>query len=124
MSPRIASLVLGGVIAAAGLGVAPGVAMAGNSSLCNNVTWQCIYDHANFTGLLGHRIAGQGFASVPSNEDDLMSSWENRTSTNGRWFYDETQASTCRTLFKNSELYYVQEPDNDELDAWATNGSC
>jgi hypothetical protein len=80
------------LVAAAGVATVPQVAQAGNP-LCG-ASRVCIYDDLNWVGLLGERAAGGGSVNVGSGSNDKMSSWENKTSTNGRWHTDANSSGT------------------------------
>ena len=109
-------------LAAAGVVGTAGAAIAG-SSLCPAAR-VCIYVNDQFVGLMTYRGAGGALANLSSNLNDQMTSWENKTSTNGAWYYDINGGGTCRDLYSNSENSNVGASDNDQMSSWRTNGHC
>lgn len=104
-----------------GVGLAPAV-FAG-SSLCA-AKKVCIYDHADWVGLLGSRTNGGGAVNVASNTNDMMSSWENKTTGHSRWYSAADSSGTCRSMWALYEFNFVGSADSDRLTSWATNGAC
>lgn len=115
------------IVAIAALGLAVpvlsmGAAQAG-SNLCpsNQV---CIYADNGFSGLLGYRRAGLGLMNVSKGSNDKMSSHENKTSTNARWYHDANGRGRCVNMLAHRSDDDINSWDDDELTSWATNGSC
>lgn len=102
--------------------VSTGGTSAAGSNLCTN-TSVCIYDDANWVGLLGKRSTSTGWIGVSAGANDQTSSWENDRSTGARWAWHSDHTG-CRSMPAHREDNYIAEPDNDELSAWATNGVC
>lgn len=115
------ALAAAGAASAVAIG-APQVAFAG-SNLCD-ASRNCIYIDINWVGLLGQRAAGGGLVNVSSSANDKMSSWENKTGTNSRWYVDANGGSTCYTMSAFRESSWVGSTANDKLTSWATNGAC
>lgn len=105
----------------AGAGLAP-VALAG-SSLCPRAN-VCIYDHDQFNGLLAARSGGQGAVNVGGAINDKMTSWENKSSYNARWYRDANSSGTCNNMARYSENGNVGWWNSDILTSWATDGGC
>lgn len=114
----IGSLALGAAYVVTG----PQGAHAG-SNLCD-ANRVCIYDRADWVGLLGQRSAGGGLVNVSSGANDLTSSWENKTSTNARFYEHADGKGFCVEMTKRLEDNYVGDAYNDKLTSWATNGGC
>lgn len=118
---RVKAAIIVGAIALVGIG-AGSPAVAG-SSLCG-ASKVCIYDDQGFVGLLGSRSGGLGAVNVSTGTNDQTSSWENKSSYNGRWHTNANSSGTCRKMAAKKELSYVGSTDNDKLTSWATNGGC
>jgi hypothetical protein len=101
---------------------APVPAMAG-SVLCP-ASRACIYDHTNFVGLLNSRVGGGGLSNVPGAYNDMVTSWENKSVSDGAWYFSSDGRGTCRTMLKHYEFHYVGAGDNDNLTSWRLNGRC
>lgn len=120
---RIRKLLMLALAAAIGFGGATVTANAG-SNLCN-ANRVCIYVDHEWVGLLGMRSAGGGLVNVSSGANDRTSSWENRTSTNARWYFDASGKGACRDMIAKRELNITwYGGDNDKLTSWATNKAC
>ncbi|CAB4549971.1 MAG: hypothetical protein F2534_05250 [Actinobacteria bacterium] len=93
------------------------------SNLCpaNRV---CIYSDNNWVGLLGFRAAKLGIANVSAGANDKTDSWENKTATDARWYYDTNGGGNCHTMARNTERANLAWGPSDELSSWATNGRC
>lgn len=113
------------LLAAAVLGLgAGGLSASAGSSLCpsNRV---CTYVNHEWVGLLGYRAAGGALVNVSSGANDQMSSWENKTATNARWYFNANGGGACRNMLANRELNISwYGGDNDQMTSWATNGAC
>lgn len=120
---RIKKMLLG-VSAAALLvaGLAAPSAHAG-SSLCP-ASRVCIYSNNNYVGLLGYRTAGLGVMNVSSGANDKMSSYENKTGTNARWYHDANAKGSCVNMLAHKSDNDINIIDDNELTSWATNGAC
>ena len=117
------SAIVGALAVASGLAVGlPSAAMAG-SSLCPSAK-VCVYANNDFGGLLGYRSGGLGLANVSSVNNDEMSSWENKSTSNARWYHDRDAGGKCVTLLSKREDNNINFLDNDTMSSWATNGAC
>jgi hypothetical protein len=118
------NLALGLVAAAVVAGVAATPAHAGNSAYCSG-TWVCVYKNSFFDTPLGYRTAGFTLQNISSANQNQVSSWENRTTSNARWYTNTNGAGTCNNMAKNSELGFMDPfTQNDRMISWAGNGSC
>lgn len=102
-------------------GSAIGQTAQAGSPLCGS-NKVCIYANAGFDALIGQRGPGGGVQNVDSQDNDQMSSWENKTGTNARWYVSSNGVPPCYDMPSNSQN--SQAEFNDELSSWATNGSC
>ena len=102
-----------------------GVATSSNagSPLCGS-SKACIYDQHGFNSLLATKSGGSGRTNVATSINDLTSSWENKTSSNGRWYPNAGSNGLCRDMPSGTELNYVGDSANDKLTSWATTGGC
>ncbi len=106
------------------LTLAPATAFAGNSAYCSGV-WVCVYKNSDFNVGLGYRGAGFSLQNISAANDNEVSSWENRTGTNARWYTDGGGAGTCHNMSRYSELNWMSPfGQNDNMSSWAGNGSC
>lgn len=120
---KFRKLIVLGLAAAMGFSTASLSANAG-SNLCSS-NRVCIYVDHEWVGLLGTRSAGGGLANVSSGANDKTSSWENKTNTNARWYFDANGAGACRSMIAKSEKNIAwYGGDNDKLTSWATNKAC
>jgi hypothetical protein len=110
------------IIGAGLIASAPTIASAGNP-LCS-ANRVCIYDSADWVGLLGERAPGNARVNVATAINDKTSSWENKTTTNARWYEAANGTGQCHTMNANREDNFVGLTDNDTLTSWATNGAC
>ena len=109
---------------AAAIGLAGDAATAeAGSSLCP-ANMVCTYVDKNFSGLMGYRAGGGGLLNVTSLNDNKMSSWENRSSSNAAWYYGLNGTGKCLNMLAGYEFHYVQDVDNDQMSSWKTNGKC
>ncbi|GAE75610.1 hypothetical protein JCM18918_1326 [Cutibacterium acnes JCM 18918] len=53
-----------------------------------------------------------------------MSSYENKSGTNARWYHDADGKGRCVTMLAYRSDNDINTWDDDELTSWATNGSC
>ncbi|MCD1042086.1 hypothetical protein LI926_03600 [Cutibacterium acnes] len=83
-----------------------------------------MYEDNNFVGLMGYRRAGLGIMNVSSKNNDIMSSYENESDTNARWYHDADGKGRCVTMLAYRSDNDINTWDDDELTSWATNGSC
>ncbi|WP_331855789.1 peptidase inhibitor family I36 protein [Acidipropionibacterium jensenii] len=93
------------------------------SSLCP-ASRVCIYSDNNYVGLLGYRKAGLGVMNVSGGANDRMSSYENKTSTNARWYHDASAKGRCVNMLAHKQDNDINTIDDNTLTSWATNGSC
>lgn len=119
------TLIKRAIVATAVVAASFGVVTAGNagSPLCGS-SKACIYDQHGFNALLATKSGGIGASNVATSINDLTSSWENKTSSNGRWYPDANSGGVCRNMPHNTELNYVGDSANDKLTSWATSGGC
>lgn len=117
--------ILAVAIIAAGTGIAAPMSTAGaGSNLCDS-NRVCIYESNDYVGLLGQRSAGQKRVNVSSKAEDKMDSWENKTSTNARWYHKKTgDGGKCVNMLAKKQDNNINVIDSDELSSWATNGAC
>ncbi|MDP8562351.1 hypothetical protein [Cutibacterium acnes] len=83
-----------------------------------------MYEDNNFVGLMGYRRAGLGIMNVSSKNNDIMSSYENKSGANARWYHDADGKGRCVTMLAYRSDNDINTWDDDELTSWATNGSC
>lgn len=94
------------------------------SSFCPSKS-ACIYLDANYSGLYGKKSGGSGLSNIPWENNDKMSSWENKTTSNGAWYYNSDGHGTCKDMLKgNQRSYGWLDGVNDNLSSWRMNGSC
>ena len=115
-----------GVVAASGVvgaigGAAIGQTAQASGDLCSSGQ-VCIFEDANYVGELGWLAGGQELHEVSSGANDQMSSWQNRTSWNARWYTNAYGRGTCEDMPHNT--WRPQAQVNDALSSWATNGPC
>lgn len=110
-----------GLAAAAPVGLATS-AHAG-SNLCPSAQ-VCLYRDNDFLGLMGYRRAGLGIMNISSGNNDAMSSYENKSGTNARWYHDANGRGRCVNMLAHRSDNDINTWDDDELSSWATNGSC
>lgn len=85
----------------------------------------CIYLDANYVGLYGQKSGGSGLSNIAWADNDKMSSWENKTTRNGAWYYNSDGNGTCKDMLKGNERSYRWlDGVNDKLSSWRMNGSC
>lgn len=125
MNKKAASLLAAVGLTVGLLGVAaPTAALAGNSSYCSG-TWVCVYKDSGFSIGLGWRTAGFSLVNISAANNNTVSSWENRTGTNARWYTDGGGQGTCNNMLRYSELSWMSPfGQNDNMSSWAGNGSC
>ena len=116
----ILSVCTGTAVVASGLIVAA-PAMAYQSG-CPSAR-ACLYDNANFGGWLGQRSAGNPLENISVANNDKMSSWANKTSSNGAWYEHTNGGGQCRSMWRYSEAN-VDWGVNDTASSWRVNGSC
>ncbi len=61
---------------------------------------------------MGYRRAGLGIMNVSSKNNDIMSSYENESGTNARWYHDADGKGRCVTML-------AYRSDND-INTWDT----
>lgn len=111
----------------AGLTVVIPVSLASQANAGSNLCPSkqvCIYEDNNFVGLMGYRRAGLGIMNVSGKNNDIMSSYENKSGTNARWCHDADGKGRCVTMLAYRSDNDINTWDDDELTSWATNGSC
>ncbi|WP_416375680.1 peptidase inhibitor family I36 protein [Neomicrococcus lactis] len=114
-------------ILAAGLlpvALTPAMAQAGNLTYCASTSWVCIYDDAYHERGLGARTAGFALTNVSGTANDRMTSWENRSKQNARWYVDANAAGACHSMPNESEVPWVALTQENRLTSWAGNGVC
>lgn len=117
-------MAIGAAIATALVGIAVSPAVAGNQIYCSG-SWVCVYKNSYFDVPLGYRTAGFSLQNISAANDNEVSSWENKTSTNARWYTGSNGSGTCHTMAKFSELGYMNPfTQNDQMSSWAGNGGC
>jgi len=103
--------------------LAPTTAQAG-SNLCPSAR-ACIYVNSGFVGLLGTKSGGSGLTNVSAGANDTTSSWENKTGSNGAWYFDQNGGGNCRTMTAGTEISKLSNFGSaDELSSWKMNGTC
>jgi hypothetical protein len=114
-----------GVIAGCVVAVVAGALSTGSagSSLCPS-SRACIYTDNNYIGLLGYKSGGSGLSNVSAGANDKTDSWENKTSSNGRWYYDVNAGGNCYNMASHTENPNLGWAPSDELSSWAMNGLC
>jgi hypothetical protein len=121
MTVRRLTLIAAAILSAAV--VAPTAAQAG-SALCPAAR-ACIYIDRDFVGLLGTKSGGSGLTNVSSSANDRTSSWENKTTSNGAWFFDVNGGGNCRDMRRGTELAALSNFGSaDELSSWRMTGLC
>ncbi len=83
----------------------------------------CLYDNANYGGWLGQRAAGNPLENISTANNDRMSSWANKTSSNGAWYEHRDGGGFCRSMWRYSEAN-VDWGVNDRASSWRVNGAC
>lgn len=119
----ISSAMVGGALVVAIPALA---APAAHNPLCpsNNT---CAYVNYNYNGLLGYRRPGTGLANISSANRNQLSSWENLTGTNARFYYNTGGGGHCVNMYERSSATVHPgdgNPDNDQAESWAFNGGC
>lgn len=102
--------------------MASGVADAG-SDLCPG-NRACIYDHNDFSGLLGTKGPGTGLKNVSKRSNDKTDSWENKTRRSGAWYQDSNGEGKCHNLDRLSQKANLSVFPSDELSSWRMNRKC
>ena len=69
---------------------------------------------------MGYRRAGLGIMNVSSKNNDIMSSYENESDTNARWYHDADGKGRCVTMLAYRSDNDINTWDDDELTSWAT----
>ncbi len=117
-------IALGAALATALIGIAVSPGVAGNQIYCSG-SWVCVYKHKDFEVPLGYRTAGFFLQNISAANDNEVSSWENRTSTNARWYTGSNGSGNCHTMARFSELGFMNPfTQNDQMSSWAGNGGC
>jgi hypothetical protein len=118
---RIKAVVLSAVLAVGIVGV-PVAAQAG-SALCPSAR-ACIYVDPSWVGLFGTKAGGGVVTNVGVNEVDKASSWENKTSSDGRWYQGNNGSGSCFNMFAGTQTSSIGYPHYDSLNSWGVNGRC
>ncbi|WP_148615412.1 hypothetical protein [Nocardioides rubriscoriae] len=102
---------------------------AQNNDYCGNrgaVT--CAYRSPGYLNGLGYRSANVGLADISSANRNALSAWENLTPTGARFYYNLSGRGTCVPMMANSSRTVSSEntsnPDNNQAESWAFNGTC
>ena len=123
-----ATSAVAGAIATGALALAiPALAApAVHNPLCpSNET--CAYVNYNYNGLLGYRAPGTGLANISTANRNQLSSWENLTGTNARFYYNINGGGHCVNMYEHDSATVHPgdgNPDNDQAESWAFNGGC
>lgn len=105
-------------------GVVTSPALAGNSEACSGA-WVCVYKNSSFSVILGYRSAKFSLQNISAGNDNEVSSWENRTGTNARWYTEQSGLGNCHTMAKYSELNFMNPfTQNDQMSSWAGTAGC
>jgi hypothetical protein len=115
-------IAIAGTVLAVGAVFAPISAQAYSSGCAADHA--CIYDNADYVGLLSQRVGNRGVADVTVGQNDRMSSWANKTTYNGAWYWDAGGQGWCEPMASRTEKNYVGWFPNDTLSSWKTNGLC
>ena len=76
---------------------------------------------------MGYRSPGSGLENISAGNQDKLSSWENLTSVNARFYYDIGGRGHCVNMYsRSSNTTHPGDgnPDNDKASSWAFNGHC
>lgn len=85
----------------------------------------CMFNNANYGEMLGWRYDGGGVKSISWVNNDLMSSWSNKSSSyNGAWYKDSNGQGACFTMARNTNNWYVGNNYNDMASSWRTGQGC
>ena len=68
---------------------------------------------------MGYRRAGLGIMNVSSKNNDIMSSYENKSGTNARWYHDADGKGRCVTMLAYRSDNDINTWDDDELTSWS-----
>lgn len=114
----------GAIIASSSALIVLSPANAGNSQYCVSA-WVCVYKNSDFAIPLGYRPAGFARVNISAANDNEVSSWENRTSRDGRWYTERDGKGQCHTMTSFGELAFMNPfTQNDQMSSWAGNGGC
>ncbi len=85
----------------------------------------CLWANPNFTGRMLTFFPGDKANLTDWNYNDQMSSWRNRTNTNGTWWEQVhgTWFNPCHNLYANSSASSVS-PDNSASAIEIAGGTC
>lgn len=112
------------VVVAGALAVTPVLSSQAALSDCPSAR-VCVFQSAGFSGaLLGYRQAGVPLQDVSLPNNDRMSSWGNKTTTNARWYQHAGGGGFCLTMAAGGTNSYVGDGYNDQMSSWATNRGC
>ena len=66
---------------------------------------------------MGYRRAGLGIMNVSSKNNDIMSSYENKSGTNARWYHDADGKGRCVTMlaYRSVSYTHLTLPTNREV---------
>ncbi len=85
----------------------------------------CVWRDLNYAGSpMGWRSAGGGLVNVSASNDNSMSSYANRTSTNAAWYFGKDGSGTCYTMKAGIPNSWVGNTANDKMSSWRTNRGC
>lgn len=125
----LTSAAITGVLFAGGV-VAAVPALAAHNSLCKG-TETCAYVNYNYVGLLGFLTPGSGLRNFSAGANDQLSSWENLSGTNSRFYYNSTTdphgLGKCVPMYAHSSATVHPgdgNPDNDKGSSWAADHGC
>lgn len=93
------------------------------SSLCP-AKQVCLYQDNNYSSLLGYRAAGYALMNVTAASNDKMSSWENKSASDARWYHDANGGGKCVNMLSGKSDNDINFLDDNTLSSWATNGHC
>lgn len=118
------NIAIGVATAAILVGMVATPSHAGNSTYCSG-TWVCVYKDAYFGTGLGWRNANFALQNISTSNQNQVSSWENKTGTNARWYTQQNGTGTCNTMGRYSELGFMDPfTQNDRMISWAGNAGC
>lgn len=60
---------------------------------------QGVGDHNSFVGLLGTKGPNAALTNIGAAANDKTDSWENKSGTNGRWYYHSNSGGNCHTAW-------------------------
>jgi hypothetical protein len=114
-----AAVVVGGLL---GVGLSTQAASAG-SNLCPP-SQVCLYATDDFQLLMGYRSGGGALQDISPGNNDILSSWENKSGWNAAWYYGTGGTGGCRQMLIGTENRSLSNFDDNEASSWKTNEAC